>query len=151
MEEDRTYLLSRVKSLNSGNVSQCLWLVDRPGWCSPWKDCCWMCLRLTFRQPVWKSFSKSLSDRSDVFIVSWRKAVFYSLVNVKINTNCQHEDFHTGCREVSHNQQQSFSGLHQPGQSTSHKHIYLLIYTLYPAFTTSSQIICSGCAEWHVY
>ena len=22
-------------------VSQCLYLVNRPGWCSPEKDCCW--------------------------------------------------------------------------------------------------------------
>ena len=28
----------------------------RPGWCSPEKDCFWLCL--TFRQPVWKSFSE---------------------------------------------------------------------------------------------
>ena len=28
----------------------CLWLVDRPGWCSPEKDYCW--LRLTFRHPI---------------------------------------------------------------------------------------------------
>ena len=32
------------------------------------------------------------------------------------------EDFHTGCRNVSRNQQQSSSGLHQPGQSTNYKH-----------------------------
>ena len=32
----------------------CLWLVDRPGWCGPGKDCCW--LGLSSRQPVWKSF-----------------------------------------------------------------------------------------------
>ena len=31
-------------------------------------------------------------------------------------------DYHTGCRNVSLNQQWSFSELHQPGRSTSHKH-----------------------------
>ena len=36
----------------------CLWLVDRPGWCNPEKDCCW--LRLTFRQPVWESSLESM-------------------------------------------------------------------------------------------
>ena len=32
------------------------------------------------------------------------------------------DDFHTGCRNVSHNQQQPFSGVHKPVRSTNYKH-----------------------------
>ena len=39
------------------------------------------------------------------------------------------DDFHTDCPNVSHNQQQSFSGLHQPGRSTSHKHLLTWVTT----------------------
>ena len=35
-------------------------------------------------------------------------------------------DFHTGFRKVSHDQQQSFSGLHQPGRSTNHNHFRIV-------------------------
>ena len=44
------------------------------------------------------------------------------------NTNCMidpknsEDGFHTGCRNGSNNQQQPFSGLHQPGRSTNYKH-----------------------------
>ena len=34
--------------------------------------------------------------------------------------NDSEDDFHTGCRNASYNQQQSFSGLHKPGRSTIH-------------------------------
>ena len=37
------------------------------------------------------------------------------------NTIDSEDDSHTGCRNVSHNQQQSISGLHQHGRSTSYK------------------------------
>ena len=40
----------------------------------------------------------------------------------QLQTIDSENDFHTGCWNVSHNQQQPFSGLHQPGRSTNHKH-----------------------------
>ena len=47
------------------------------------------------------------------------------------NTNCMidpknsEDGFHTGCRNGSNNQQQPFSGLHQPRRSTNYKHCRL--------------------------
>ena len=43
------------------------------------------------------------------------------------------DESHTGCRNVSHNQQQSLWGLYQPGRSTNHKHdTVLYIPTVWP-------------------
>ena len=48
----------------------------------------------------------------------WLWLKFWQLVWMSSSDN----DFNTGCRNVSYNQQQSSSGLHQPGRSTNHKH-----------------------------
>ena len=40
------------------------------------------------------------------------------------------EDFHTGCRNVSHNQQRSFSGLHKPDPATLQKTFTRVVETL---------------------
>ena len=47
------------------------------------------------------------------------------------------DDFHTICENVSHNQEQSFSELQQPGRSTNDKHELICVQTFH-CFKTSS-------------
>ena len=61
-------------------VSQCLWLVDRPCWCSP-QDCCR--LWLTFRQPEWKPSSESRYSLT-------LKMTFTQVVETSVTTNNSH-------------------------------------------------------------
>ena len=79
---------------------------------SPEKDCCW--LWLTFQQPVLKPSSSAVTDISTTCVeVIFTPDKTFTLV----------------VKTLGHNQQQSFSGLHQRGWSTNHKHWFIWVTT----------------------
>ena len=85
------------------------WLIIHIVVPTPEKDCRW--LWLMFQQPG----------------VCGRLVIF-GVFEVIDSAN----DFHTGCQNINHNQQRSFSGLHQPGRSTNYKAINTCYHHLHP-------------------
>ena len=84
-----------------------------PRWLSKWQSQPTTVLRTTPTRP---------NDSEDVFphwLSKWKSQPTTVLLRtIPARPNDSEDVFHTGCRNGSHNQQQSFSGLHQPDQMT---------------------------------
>ena len=70
------WLIVRAGAVLRGTVVGCdwrLWLVDRPGWCSHERDCCWLWLTFFWLvdRPSWCSPEKDCCWMWLTFVVGW--------------------------------------------------------------------------------
>ena len=98
-----------------------------PRWLSKWQSQpTTVLLRTTPTRP---------NDSEDVFphwLSKWKSQPTTVLLRTTpARPNDSEDVFHTGCRNGSRNQQQSFSGLHQPGWSTKYKYWLTWIRTFH--------------------
>ena len=98
-----------------------------------WKDAFWVTVFIRYvwavRQSGWKkspfSSKKGYVWTGPKFCITY---VFYSSWVFQPSQDDPEDDYRTGCRNVSHCQQQSYSGLRSPGRSHSTYSSYILPY-----------------------
>ena len=100
-----------------------------------WKDAFWVTVFIRYvwavRQSGWKkspfSSKKGYVWTGPKFCITY---VFYSSWVFQPSQDDPEDDYRTGCRNVSHCQQQSYSGLRSPGRSHSTYSSYILPYVV---------------------